>query len=246
MHVCPMNEEPEIPEERGSSSVENSNVRNEPGEAIAIERADENASHPWVSTSEQPGARARRRPKDPTPQEILDHEASHEPYREWCPACVAGRGRAESHGTIDHGNDALSVLGIDYGYLNRGAGRAEVIDTEEDADPSSKSSPILCGRDSEDRWIIAHLLPVKGCGHPWCCKVITEELKACGHRKILFRSDGEPAIVELKRGDEKRIAATWHGIPSRNNSQRCVGGKRSRRRGCQRSQGKVQNLEICH
>ena len=74
MHVCPMDEEPENPEERGSSSVENSNVRNEPGEAIAVERVNEqceHASNPWVSTAEQPGARARRRPKIRLPKKSL-------------------------------------------------------------------------------------------------------------------------------------------------------------------------------
>ena len=178
--MCPVEGQPEVQNDVGSSSADNPGDENSggPGEALAS---------PWDPTSEQAVVKARRRSKDPTPQEVLDHKASHEPYGEWCPACVAGSGRAESPGSDDHGQDALATLGIDYGYLNRRAGQRDVVETEEATDPAAKSSPVLCGRDSQDRWIIAHLLPVKGCGHPWCCKVLTEELKACGHRKLVFR-----------------------------------------------------------
>ena len=39
--------------------------------------------------------RARRAPMQPTYQETVDHEPTHEPYRLWCWACVAGRGKQD-------------------------------------------------------------------------------------------------------------------------------------------------------
>ena len=32
-------------------------------------------------------------PEAPTLSEILDHRATHVPFRAWCPDCVEGRGR---------------------------------------------------------------------------------------------------------------------------------------------------------
>ena len=40
----------------------------------------------------------RKRTEQPTAAEVQEHEISgHEPYRSWCRACVAGRGRADAH-----------------------------------------------------------------------------------------------------------------------------------------------------
>ena len=59
----------------------------------------------------------RRAPEEPTLQEMRDHELLHEPYRAWCPHCVAGRGVAQGHLAKDHAEDAFAVGGINYGYL---------------------------------------------------------------------------------------------------------------------------------
>lgn len=110
---------------------------------------------------EQPVRRRVRLPEEPTAQERLDHEQYHEPCRAWCPACVAGRGRVPYHKkTAEHGEDAIPVLGIDYGFLT---GRAEPdsagpdsTSSPEDIDvQSNRCTPVLCGRvfgGQVDRW----------------------------------------------------------------------------------------------
>ena len=40
-------------------------------------------------------------PKQPTKQEILEHEATHLPYRSWCRHCVRGRGKSHPHKILD-------------------------------------------------------------------------------------------------------------------------------------------------
>eukprot|EP00973_Karenia_brevis_P013564 1841932-Karenia_brevis.AAC.1 len=42
-------------------------------------------------------SRLRRSPEQPTRDEVEQHNSHHEPYRSWCPACVAGRGRSFAH-----------------------------------------------------------------------------------------------------------------------------------------------------
>ena len=39
----------------------------------------------------------RRAPKGPTQEEREKHEATHLPFREWCPHCIRGRGRNKPH-----------------------------------------------------------------------------------------------------------------------------------------------------
>ena len=41
--------------------------------------------------------RSRNRLIGPTPLEREEHCRTHEPYRAWCHACIAGRGRADLH-----------------------------------------------------------------------------------------------------------------------------------------------------
>ena len=47
---------------------------------------------------QQQGIRAKavQAPKQPTPQEILEHNVTHLPYRSWCPICVQSRGRPKT------------------------------------------------------------------------------------------------------------------------------------------------------
>ena len=39
----------------------------------------------------------RRAPREPTKQEIDDHDATHLPFRSWCPMCVAGKAKHWPH-----------------------------------------------------------------------------------------------------------------------------------------------------
>ncbi|CAE7551092.1 unnamed protein product [Symbiodinium sp. CCMP2592] len=76
-----------------------------------------------ASGSAQPGgeeaqrAKPLRAPPVPTPQMVAEHEVTHIPYRSWCPACVAGRGRAYSH--HHEGRDStVPVVSADYLYFS--------------------------------------------------------------------------------------------------------------------------------
>ena len=110
-------------------------------------------------SGELPAVRARRAPDAPTKQEIEDHAVSHEPFRAWCPSCVAGRARSDPHvARKDTSDDALTVIGIDYGFMPpKGV-------ADDDPDLEKKASPILVGRDRKHRWTFAMAVPCKGTG----------------------------------------------------------------------------------
>ena len=127
--------------------------------------------------------RPKRAPHMPTQAEVAAHEITHEPYRDWCRACVAGRGLADKHVQADHSEVALPTVAFDYGYLG---------DREEEC------SPILCGKDRDSRWYYGILMPCKGTQDAYCAKQTTTELSLAGHRRFVLRSDGEPAILALR------------------------------------------------
>ena len=65
---------------------------------------------------QQQGTRAKavQAPKQPTPQEILEHNVTHLPYRSWCPICVQSRGRQNNH---PKQHSKLPIIQLDFGYI---------------------------------------------------------------------------------------------------------------------------------
>eukprot|EP00972_Heterocapsa_arctica_P080442 11854515-Heterocapsa_arctica.AAC.1 len=71
---------------------------------------------------EEEGRRPRMmpNPRAPTRAEIDEHQATHLPYRAWCPHCVTGGGRDHAHflksAAEVEANGPLIVA--DYGFLS--------------------------------------------------------------------------------------------------------------------------------
>ena len=59
-------------------------------------------------------AQAVQAPKQPTPQEILEHNVTHLPYRSWCPICAQARGRQNNH---PKQHSKLPIIQLDFGYI---------------------------------------------------------------------------------------------------------------------------------
>ena len=91
-----------------------------------------------------PEPKIMRRPHEPTKADRESHEELHEPYREWCRACVAGRGRTEYHVTRNRKEDAFHTVAIDYGYLSNRPEESTTGDRELDVE-GRKCNPVLCG-----------------------------------------------------------------------------------------------------
>ena len=67
---------------------------------------------------ERPVRVLRKRLEQPTAAEVQEHEISgHEPYRSWCGAGVAGRGRADAHVGRPGIEKGVPIIGVDCGSL---------------------------------------------------------------------------------------------------------------------------------
>ena len=58
-------------------------------------------------------------PMKPSDQKIATCEACcHNPYRDWCRACVGGAGRSDAHKRQREEQNRLPVASMDYGFLH--------------------------------------------------------------------------------------------------------------------------------
>ena len=139
-----------------------------------------------------PAVKPRRKPAEPTAQEILEHGDLHEPYRAWCAACVAGRGLSDRHLAEDSTEEALARVGIDWGFLG----------SEEGA------TPLLCAKDSKQRWYFGVAVPRKGLDD-WAVAQFCRQLSLAGHKRMIVLSDSEPAMLAFKRAVQAKLAKDY-------------------------------------
>ena len=118
--------------------------------------------------------------KTPTKLEIEDHEKLHLPFRTWCSACVKGRGVASPHSSICRDDPAAPEIFLDYCFP-----RAKVTILGIKHGPSGATASMLVSK--------------KGGSIAWVSKHIKNLIDyEWGMTKIIMKSDGEPAIKDLK------------------------------------------------
>ena len=130
--------------------------------------------------------RTVRDPGCPTPEEKERHNATHSPYRSWCPVCVEAKGKEDPHHK-DKGekrDEGVNVVGMDYKTFGQ----------EDDDDKLT----MLVIRDRETMMTFSHPCIVKGASDEWIVKEAQEDLALLGYPRIILKTDGEPAIVQVQ------------------------------------------------
>lgn len=130
-------------------------------------------------------------PQEPTKNEYEEHMATHWPYRSWCPFCVMGRGKSNSHkrnsDLSDNRDSRIPVVSVDYMFMTKPKG-------DEDRDAGM---PTIVMVDRDSGHVSADMLPEKG-NVPNAVKRLSHNLQFLGYKRIILKSDQEPAIVNLK------------------------------------------------
>ena len=156
------------------------------GSGVPPESPDANAGEVGPEAQEP---RTLSVPFQPTEKMIREHEISHLPYRNWCVACVRGRGRSDPHRTRSENRDEplFPVISVDY--------------------IADQHQPILVlvDRASKSHW--AHIVPQKGIGHPYPVAAVLTDLRRSGYKKVIMKSDNENSIVALITAVQKH----WTG-----------------------------------
>ena len=151
-----------------------------------------------MEDAEPSNLKAMRAPRDPTQEEIDDHEAAgHTPYRSWRRACVAGAGRRDRHvRQLKDMEKAVPTISVDYAFLGEPGAHGEGRATD---------MPILVTKCDADRWVTSDPVPCKGTSSSsYGAKCLAEVLVQSGYPKVILKTDNESAILELKREAVKK------------------------------------------
>ena len=126
---------------------------------------------------------------------MLEHCATHVPYRAWCPHCVEGRGREFGHSSCQPVEGrATPTISFDYAFVGD---RGEIISRVE-ADVEDGAIKILVIRDNKSKAVFAHVVPRKGVDEDgFAVKCVVDDAKWLGYTKIVLKTDNEPAILKL-------------------------------------------------
>ena len=139
-------------------------------------------------------AKAVAAPKQPTEQEIIEHNLTHMPFRSWCPICIQGKGKADAH---QHRTSNKPIIQIDFAYLK--------------AFKEETATPVLTAIDIETGLCSATLVPTKAAMMDYCVNNIIAFIMETGRTSATLQSDNEPYLKSLVQA----VAAKVAGISTR-------------------------------
>ena len=138
-------------------------------------------------------ARARKTEIAPSDKEVEERNLDHAVFRNWCPHCVKGRAESCGHLKKAQGEGAAPTVGVDYVYVH-----------SEQEKEEEKGMPITVTKDSETKVIMAKVAPSKEVEN-YAVEVAKKMIEQLGYRKVMLRSDSEPAILTLKERSGERV-----------------------------------------
>ena len=138
-----------------------------------------------AEAAEDAPVKIARDPGDPTPGERERHNATHIPYRSWCPVCVKGKGKEESHRRQKCGDESCKPhLCFDYKTFGQ------------EGDYDDKATVLVC-KDEITKMKFAHICERKGATEKWVIEKIIEDINRLGYTEVVLKGDGEPALQEV-------------------------------------------------
>ena len=139
-----------------------------------------------VEFAEGAEVKVRPIPKGPSAEQLRIHNATHVPFRSWCPKCVSARGHQSAHRASPDPTDSTPMISFDYCFLRRGENEGSV--------------PVLVGKVRKYNFLIAHVVPFKGGAQEVVVAQVVRDISKLGfHGKVILKCDQEPAIESLLR-----------------------------------------------
>ena len=160
-------------------------------------QADDRIASPEDDADEEiEEAVAAKRPHDPqspSKAEWLSHQATHLPFRSWCPECVAGRSDNPGHRKRAAEERTVPEISIDYAFIRREA--------------ETDTATILVVKDRASRAVQATVLRMKGASLEEAGEKATEAVANFGHTagKLMVKCDNENAMLDLRAEVIRRL-----------------------------------------
>ena len=130
--------------------------------------------------------RVIRDPGKPSAREIEQHNMTHLPFRAWCSTCVAGRAKEDPHRKVAAEVKELGVPIVSSDFCFPGQ-------------QGEDNAIVLVTREHLSRSTFAHVVKSKSCVEdPWMVETTVKDIESMGLRTIIYRTDNEPAALELQ------------------------------------------------
>ena len=117
----------------------------------------------------------------------MAHNATHVPFRDWCPICVASRGRRSPHRRVivNKTADTLPKFQTDYMFIRTVA--------------ESKTQPCITFVETRSGVVISFMCARKG-GYEDLTKKILRHFEAYGFlNPVIIQCDKEMSIIDVRR-----------------------------------------------
>ena len=165
----------------------NTFLEEEDAEADAADQTEPVEADEEEEVEEALVAKLLRSPTAPTAAERAAHAPTHLPYRSWCDECVAGRRDNPAHRHVEHQENSVHEVMMDYCFLRR-QDEEEVI-------------TILVLKERQSRAIQAWVVPNKSIlfDEGAAAERAVEGIRRFGFRnKLILKVDNENAILALR------------------------------------------------
>ena len=124
------------------------------------------------------GAKVTKAPVKPTQDMIDEHEVHHLRFRSWFSFCVRGRATSVGHFEVNHDDEQVPLLAIDYGFLGAAA--------------------FLAIKDRHTKSLWSDMVPNKGLQPSlYGAKALLAAIEQTGYKRPILKSDKEPAILSV-------------------------------------------------
>ena len=139
-------------------------------------------------------------PYRPTQEEVDRHQATHLPFRNWCPVCVRAKAPTPGHRRQDKKEEGrIPRISMDYMYMQKAG---------EDG-----TKPILVIKDSNLKMLYAMVVNKKGAGSKGIIEKVTKIVKSFVYHTCILRTDQEPAMKEMQEELRKTKSEDLKFIP---------------------------------
>ena len=139
----------------------------------------------------------------PNQAEVDARNVAHLPFRNWCPACVAGKADNDPHyqqQETDWENMEIDEIGMDYAYMEPRPGTKANNEEETDEGPEGsdrKSLPILVCSSRKTKWIRSTVAPQKGVC-PSAAQTLAKDIGDMGYKRVTVKNVQEESIRTLR------------------------------------------------
>ena len=151
-------------------------------EASSSRDRTQNSSDPPRAPEEAHAMKIRPSPTLPSPKEVAEHDATHCPYRSWCPVCVSASGHEAPHNRRSERDEETGFLVISMDY--------EALEDE---------IKFLAVKDEISGTLLSYDCESKGPSDAWVVRQIVRDLEDMGRKEICLKSDNEPAMLPMQK-----------------------------------------------